>query len=166
MAGPGNAKLPPGRKPAARNRGTYLQTVPAPSAKTAGASHGRTSTHAHNHTDEWSGRPRPSQKTSAHACDPSDRAVRHTACDASRKMSGVVGLGLPNRLCPRCDGTLRRLAVARTSPCGTGADSQPRRAGCARQVSLRQRTMRNRGTCAAGSPKSSNSKPARSVAFR
>src|SRR6266511_72629 len=34
--GPGNAKRPPGRKPAARNRGTYLQTVPAPSAKRQG----------------------------------------------------------------------------------------------------------------------------------
>src|SRR5688572_33114670 len=46
--GPGNAKRPPGRKPAARNRGTYLRTVPAPSARTAGTSHGRTSTHAHD----------------------------------------------------------------------------------------------------------------------
>ncbi len=35
----------------------YLQTVPAPSAKTAGTSHGRTSTHARNCTDEWSDSP-------------------------------------------------------------------------------------------------------------
>jgi hypothetical protein len=46
MAGPGNAIRPPGRKPAARNRGTYVRTVPAPSARTAGTSHGRASTHA------------------------------------------------------------------------------------------------------------------------
>jgi hypothetical protein len=65
--GPGNAKWPPGRKPAARNRETYLQTVPAPSAKTAGTSHGRTSTHARNCTDEWSDRPSNPAKTSAHA---------------------------------------------------------------------------------------------------
>ncbi len=68
--GPGNAKRPPGRKPAARNRGTYLQTVPAPSAKTAGTSHGRISTHAHNSTDEWLGSPASVPETSAHLVQP------------------------------------------------------------------------------------------------
>jgi hypothetical protein len=33
-------------------RGTYLQTVPAPSAETAGTSHGRASTHAQNPIEE------------------------------------------------------------------------------------------------------------------
>ena len=57
MAGAGHVTSPPGRKPAARNRKIYRQTVPAPSAKRQRRGHGRTSTHARNSTDEQTDRP-------------------------------------------------------------------------------------------------------------
>jgi len=57
MAGAGHVTSPPGRKPAARNRKIYRQTVPAPSAKRQRRGHGRTSTHAGNSTDDQTDRP-------------------------------------------------------------------------------------------------------------
>jgi len=44
---------------------------PSAVSETAGTSHGRTSTHAHNSTDEWSGRPSARRKHPLMAADSS-----------------------------------------------------------------------------------------------
>ncbi len=51
--GPGNAEPPPGRKPGGAEPRDVPPPVPAPSARTAGTSHGSARTHVSDCTDGW-----------------------------------------------------------------------------------------------------------------
>jgi integrase len=66
-----------------------LRTVPAPSAKTAGTSHGRTSTHARNCTDEWSDR----------RSNGADGLGGRSVADVSARAQGIAGTGMRQGEC-------------------------------------------------------------------